>query len=564
MPLKPITPNLGADKKIFLLKPRGFCAGVVRAIDVVKIALDLYGPPVYVRKEIVHNKHVVDELRDAGAVFVEELDEVPEGARAIFSAHGVAPAVRKQAVERHLDVIDATCPLVTKVHLEAVRFARDGFSIVLIGHKDHDEVIGTLGEVPDRSYLVETVEDVDRLELADPTRVRYLTQTTLSLDETRDIIRPSEGAVPVHSGTAGAGYLLRHRKPPDGGEGGVRMRGSPAGGGVAEQLQFQATGGSGRQLRRQVAPGQRSRRYRPAWLMGVKNVGVTAGASAPEHLVQELMRIPEGRELSSDGGNRTRRRRRTILTAFGADDYDSMSAPVQVGSSLESAAEVAIRRAAAWLAGLQQRDGHWCAELSADTTLESDYILFQLWLYPPQNGVWEPETRSLIDKAARAILDRQLPDGGFNIFTGGPSEVSASVKAYFALKLASIPIADERMTRLRNRILELGGIQAANSYVKVNLSLFNLYPRQYCPSIPPEVVLLPFDFLYQMSAWTRAIVVSLVDPARRQSAHAGARRVSISTKSGSPAPARPGRSARTAQWLTWHNIFLSADWFLKW
>jgi len=188
MPLKPITPNLGADKKIFLLKPRGFCAGVVRAIDVVKIALDLYGPPVYVRKEIVHNKHVVDELRDAGAIFVEELDEVPVGARAIFSAHGVAPAVRRQAIDRQLDVIDATCPLVTKVHLEAVRFARDGFSIVLIGHKDHDEVIGTLGEVPGRSFLVETVEDVDRLEVPDPTRIRYLTQTTLSLDETRDII----------------------------------------------------------------------------------------------------------------------------------------------------------------------------------------------------------------------------------------------------------------------------------------------------------------------------------------------------------------------------------------
>src|SRR5439155_27136695 len=142
---KPFAANHGAEKKIYLLKPRGFCAGVVRAIDVVEIALGLYGPPIYVRKEIVHNKHVVDGLRDAGAVFVEELDEVPSGARAIFSAYGVAPAVRKQAKERNLEVIDATCPLVTKVHLEAVRFARDGFSIVLIGHKDHDEVIGTLG-----------------------------------------------------------------------------------------------------------------------------------------------------------------------------------------------------------------------------------------------------------------------------------------------------------------------------------------------------------------------------------------------------------------------------------
>src|SRR6201995_3700392 len=130
MPLKPITPNLGADKNIFLLKPRGFCAGVVRAIDVVKIALDLYGPPVYVRKEIVHNKHVVDELREMGAIFVEELAEVPSGARAIFSAHGVSPAVRSQGKERRLEIIDATCPLVTKVHLEAVKFAREGYTIV--------------------------------------------------------------------------------------------------------------------------------------------------------------------------------------------------------------------------------------------------------------------------------------------------------------------------------------------------------------------------------------------------------------------------------------------------
>src|SRR5438874_11102477 len=200
MPLKPIEANHSAEKKIYLLRPRGFCAGVVRAIDVVKIALDLYGPPVYVRKEIVHNKHVVDELRAAGAIFVEELDEVPAGARAIFSAHGVAPSVRAEAKQRKLEVIDATCPLVTKVHLEAVRFAREGFSIVLIGHKDHDEVIGTLGEVPGRSYLVETVEDVDSLEIPDPSHVRYLTQTTLSLDETRDIISRLQDRFPLIQG----------------------------------------------------------------------------------------------------------------------------------------------------------------------------------------------------------------------------------------------------------------------------------------------------------------------------------------------------------------------------
>src|SRR4051795_6634532 len=177
MPLKSFSANTGPDKKIFLLKPRGFCAGVVRAIDVVKIALDLYGPPVYVRKEIVHNKHVVEELRAAGAIFVEELDEVPEGARVIFSAHGVSPAVREEAKERKLQVIDATCPLVTKVHLEAVKFAKQGHTIILIGHRDHDEVIGTLGEAPESTILVSDVQDVDRLNIADPERMVYLTQT---------------------------------------------------------------------------------------------------------------------------------------------------------------------------------------------------------------------------------------------------------------------------------------------------------------------------------------------------------------------------------------------------
>nr|MDQ2712424.1 4-hydroxy-3-methylbut-2-enyl diphosphate reductase [Acidobacteriota bacterium] len=158
-------PVSGATKKIILLKPRGFCAGVVRAIDVVRIALELYGAPIYVRKEIVHNRHVVDELRNAGALFVEELSEVPEGARVIFSAHGVAPAVRAEAKERRLQVIDATCPLVTKVHLEAVRFAKQGYTIVLIGHRDHDEVIGTLGEAPESTFLVSDVEDVNRLQI---------------------------------------------------------------------------------------------------------------------------------------------------------------------------------------------------------------------------------------------------------------------------------------------------------------------------------------------------------------------------------------------------------------
>lgn len=289
MPLKPFAPNSGAEKKIFLLKPRGFCAGVVRAIDVVKIALDLYGPPVYVRKEIVHNKHVVDELREAGAIFVEELDEVPTGARAIFSAHGVAPSVRKQAIERHLDVIDATCPLVTKVHLEAVRFARDGYSIVLIGHKDHDEVIGTLGEVPERSYLVETVEDVDRLELPDPTRVRYLTQTTLSLDETTDIVNRLKERFPYIEGPPAQDicYATENRQ--------MAVKA------ISECVELLLVVGSqnSSNSKRLVEVGDnfgvRSFLVNDRsdvdvhWLEGIRNVGVTAGASAPEHLVQELI-----------------------------------------------------------------------------------------------------------------------------------------------------------------------------------------------------------------------------------------------------------------------------------
>ena len=292
MPLKPFVLNTdGAERKIFLLKPRGFCAGVVRAIDVVKIALDLYGPPVYVRKEIVHNKHVVDELRDSGAIFVEELDEVPLGARAIFSAHGVAPSVRRQAKQRSLAVIDATCPLVTKVHLEAVKFAREGSSIVLIGHKDHDEVIGTLGEVPDRSYLVETVDDVDRLTLPDPSRVRYLTQTTLSLDETRDIIARLKQRFPLIQGPPAQDicYATENRQ----------MAVKAISGAIELLLVVGSENSSNSQRLVEVGANFGIRSYlindrgavEVSWLEGVKNVGVTAGASAPEHLVRDLIQF---------------------------------------------------------------------------------------------------------------------------------------------------------------------------------------------------------------------------------------------------------------------------------
>ncbi|MBW8746013.1 MAG: 4-hydroxy-3-methylbut-2-enyl diphosphate reductase, partial [Acidobacteria bacterium] len=177
-----------ATKRVLLLKPRGFCAGVVRAVDIVKIALDTFGAPIYVRKEIVHNRYVVSDLAKKGAIFVNELDEVPSGARVIFSAHGVSPAVRAVAKERGLKVIDATCPLVTKVHVEAIKFAKQGYSLVLVGHREHEEVEGTQGEAPEVTQVVSTVEEVNNLVVPDPDKVAYLTQTTLSLDEARDMI----------------------------------------------------------------------------------------------------------------------------------------------------------------------------------------------------------------------------------------------------------------------------------------------------------------------------------------------------------------------------------------
>jgi 4-hydroxy-3-methylbut-2-en-1-yl diphosphate reductase len=282
-------PVSGSGKKIILLKPRGFCAGVVRAIDVVRIALDLYGAPIYVRKEIVHNRHVVDELRRAGAVFVEELSEVPEGARVIFSAHGVSPAVRAEAKERRLQVIDATCPLVTKVHLEAVRFAKQGYTIILIGHRDHDEVTGTLGEAPESTLLVSDVEDVDRLKVKDPERMVYLTQTTLSLDETKDIVARLLERFPKIIGpkTQDICYATENRQ--------LAVKA------VAPLCQALLVVGSqnSSNSRRLVEVCEKAgvpayllddaSEVNAAMLSNVRTVAVTAGASAPEHLVQQLI-----------------------------------------------------------------------------------------------------------------------------------------------------------------------------------------------------------------------------------------------------------------------------------
>jgi 4-hydroxy-3-methylbut-2-enyl diphosphate reductase len=282
-------------KKIILLRPRGFCAGVVRAIDVVKIALNMYGAPIYVRKEIVHNRHVVEELRALGAIFVEELDEVPVAARVIFSAHGVSPEVRTQARQRNLKVIDATCPLVTKVHLEAVKFARKGFTIVLIGHKDHDEVIGTLGEAPESTALVSTVEDVDRLEVTDPERVSFITQTTLSLDETRDIVERLKEKFTRIQGPAAQDicYATENRQ--------VAVKAVVP---LCELLLVVGSQNSSNSRRLvEVCEKMGVPAYlvddltevQQQWLENIQTVALTAGASAPENLVQQLVEFLQQR-----------------------------------------------------------------------------------------------------------------------------------------------------------------------------------------------------------------------------------------------------------------------------
>src|SRR5581483_3968426 len=233
---------------------------------------------------------------------------------------------------------------------------------------------------------------------------------------------------------------------------------------------------------------------------------------------------------------------------------------LQTTNPLNTATAEAIRRASASLLQRQSSEGYWWADLRADTTLESDYILMQLWLHPPVNGSWEPPTRPLVDKAVHSILARQLEDGGFNIYLHGPSEINASIKAYFALKVAGVPPEDARMQRLRTRVLELGGLQAANSYVRTNLSLFDLFPRNAGPSIPPEIILLPFRFIYQMSSWTRAIVIPLsilhaANPHRPVPAGFHVDELFL--------PGAPVLPSPDSKSLSWRNCFLALDKFLK-
>ncbi|MEJ7824303.1 MAG: 4-hydroxy-3-methylbut-2-enyl diphosphate reductase [Solirubrobacteraceae bacterium] len=277
-------------EKLLLAAPRGYCAGVDRAVQTVERALELYGAPVYVRKEIVHNKHVVEQLRERGAIFVDEIDEsVPEGATTVFSAHGVSPAVHAQASDRGLSTIDATCPLVTKVHVEAKKFAAEGYTIVLVGHDGHEEVEGTMGEAPDSIVLVETEDDVDALELPDPARVAYISQTTLSVDETRTIINRLRERFPLIVGprTDDICYATTNRQSA------VKQMAVECD--LVLVVGSQNSSNSRRLVDVACDYGTESylidnaSQVQERWLEGKRVVGISSGASAPEDLVKQLV-----------------------------------------------------------------------------------------------------------------------------------------------------------------------------------------------------------------------------------------------------------------------------------
>ena len=278
-----------APEKLLLAAPRGYCAGVDRAVQTVERALELHGAPVYVRKEIVHNKHVVEQLRERGAVFVDSETEVPDGATVVFSAHGVAPSVHANAAQRGLSTIDATCPLVTKVHVEAKKFAADGYTIVLVGHAGHEEVEGTMGEAPDSIVLIETEADVETLEVADPEKVAFISQTTLSVDETHAIIAALRSRFPAIVGprTDDICYATTNRQAA------VKQ--------LARECDLVLVIGSRNSSNSnrlvEVAREHGAHSYlidnetevREEWLDGMRVVGITSGASAPEELVQRLV-----------------------------------------------------------------------------------------------------------------------------------------------------------------------------------------------------------------------------------------------------------------------------------
>ncbi len=279
---------MDSPKTVLLLKPRGFCAGVVRAIDIVELALETYGPPIFVRREIVHNLHVVNDLASRGAIFVDEVDDVPPGERLVYSAHGVAPSVRRNAEARNLRVIDATCPLVTKVHLEAIRFAKAQRTILLIGHRNHDEVIGTIGEAPDRTIVVSDADEAETVEIPDG-EIAYLTQTTLGVSEAQSVIKVLKRRVPHIKGPPSQDicYATENRQQA------IEK--------VAKEAEFLLVVGSQNSSNSQrmveVANGaglpgrliDDEADIQQHWLDGIRRVAVSAGASAPESLVQRVV-----------------------------------------------------------------------------------------------------------------------------------------------------------------------------------------------------------------------------------------------------------------------------------
>jgi len=277
-----------AAKTLVRVRPRGFCAGVVRAVEIVELTLEAYGAPVYVHHEIVHNRYVVDQLRKRGAIFVESIADVPREAVLVFSAHGVPPSVRTEATERKLKVIDATCPLVTKVHLEAVKFAREGRTIILVGHRDHQEIVGTSGEAPDSTFVVENVEEVNQLHVADPEKLAFLTQTTLSLYDTQEIVQQLRERFPKIVGPASDDicYATTNRQE--------------AVEAMAKEVNLVLVVGSSNSSNsnRLVEVAQRcgvdayliedAADIKPERLENVSSIGLTAGASAPEILVEQV------------------------------------------------------------------------------------------------------------------------------------------------------------------------------------------------------------------------------------------------------------------------------------
>lgn len=282
--------------KVTLVRPRGFCAGVVRAIDIVEIALKKFPHPIYVRKEIVHNRAVVENFKRQGVIFIDSLQEAPPGSVVIFSAHGVSPAVRQEAEERNVHVIDATCPLVTKVHLEVHKFVRDGYTIVLIGHKEHDEVEGTTGEAPDKIQVVGTVEEVADLDVPDPNKVVCLTQTTLSVDETRDIAMAIKKRFPnlISPTKDDICYATQNRQD-------AVKELIKAG---IDLLLVVGSRNSSNSIRLcEVARAQgveshlidNAAEIQPQWLAAIKSVGLTAGASAPDYLVEDVVKYLKAR-----------------------------------------------------------------------------------------------------------------------------------------------------------------------------------------------------------------------------------------------------------------------------